>query len=126
MVSMAAMLAMTSLAWYNGGKKKEPEPVRLPIRVAWIISGAVRTLYLCSFNLRRNVLDVPGDAEYHVFASVSHEGTEMELQGLVGLKYFPETRAILADSEIACRRQGHTGMANISTSMIMRRTTSAR
>ncbi len=50
----------------------------------------------------------------------------MELQGLVGLKYFPETRAILADSEIACRRQGNTGVANISTSMIMRRTTSAR
>lgn len=50
----------------------------------------------------------------------------MELQGLVGLKYFPETRAILADSEIGCRRQGHLGMANVTTSMIMRRSTSSR
>lgn len=126
MVAMATMVTMTSLAWYSGGKKQEQAPVRLPVKVAWIISGAVRTLYLCSFNLRRNVLDVPGEAEYHVFASVAHEGTEMELQGLVGLKYFPETRGILADSEIGCRRQGHTGHANITSSYVWRRTTSAR
>tara|TARA_B110001452_G_scaffold265705_1_gene270911 strand:- start:254 stop:1993 length:1740 start_codon:yes stop_codon:yes gene_type:complete len=126
MVGMMTGMTMFMMAWYNGGKKEEPAPVILPIRVAWIISGAVRTLYLCSFNLRRNVLDAPGNAEYHVFASVAHEGTEMELQGLVGLKYFPETRAILADSEIACRRQEHMGEANITTSMIWRRSTSAR
>ena len=67
---------------WSGGKKQDLPPVRLPLKVAWVVSGAVRTLFLCAFGLRRNVLDVPGHAEFHVFGSVSHEGTDMELQGL--------------------------------------------
>ena len=100
------------------GKLGEPPPVRLPLRVAWVISGAVRTLYLCSFGLRRNVLDAPGDAEYNIFAAVSHEGTEMELQGLAALKYFPETLAMLVDNEVSCRLDPEASRANITTSLM--------
>lgn len=107
------------------GKLGEPPPVRLPLRVAWVISGAVRTLYLCSFGLRRNVLDAPGDAEYNIFAAVSHEGTEMELQGLAALKYFPETLAMLVDNEVSCRLDPEASRANITTSLI-RKSSSGR
>ena len=100
-------------------------PLKLPLRVAWVVSGAVRTLYLCSFGFRRNVLDAPGNAVYDVFAAVSHEGTEMELQGLAALKYFPETLALLVDNEVACRFDRTSEHANI-TSSLLRKTPSGR
>ena len=107
------------------GKLAELPPVKLPLRVAWVVSGAVRTLYLCSFGFRRNVLDAPGNAVYDVFAAVSHEGTEMELQGLAALKYFPETLALLVDNEVACRFDRTSLHANV-TSSLLRKTPSGR
>ena len=110
---------------YTGGKKQELPPVRLPIKVAWVVSGAVRTLFLCAFGLRRNVLDVPGHAEFYVFGSVSHEGTDMELQGLAALKFLPETRGLVVDNEAACHHNKLNDHANITTS-VMRRSQTGR
>ena len=108
----------TTAAMVYTGRLAELPPVKLPLRVAWVVSGAVRTLYLCSFGLRRNVLDAPGNAVYEVFAAVSHEGTEMELQGLAALKYFPETLALLVDNEVACRFDRTSQHANITSSLL--------
>ena len=108
----------TTAAMVYTGRLAELPPVKLPLRVAWVVSGAVRTLYLCSFGLRRNVLDAPGNAVYDVFAAVSHEGTEMELQGLAALKYFPETLALLVDNEVACRFDRTSQHANITSSLL--------
>ena len=105
---------------WSGGKKQDLPPVRLPLKVAWVMSGAVRTLFLCAFGLRRNVLDVPGHAEFHVFGSVSHEGTDMELQGLAALKFFPETRGLIGDSEAECHGNKANEQANITTSVTRR------
>ena len=105
---------------YNGGKKQELPPVRLPIKVAWGVSGAVRTLFLCAFGLRRNVLDVPGHAEFYVFGSVSPEGTDMELQGLAALNFLPETRGLVVDNEAACHHNKLNAHANITTSVMRR------
>ena len=118
LAGLSRTLLHTTAAMVYTGKLAELPPVKLPLRVAWVVSGAVRTLYLCSFGLRRNVLDAPGNAVYDVFAAVSHEGTEMELQGLAALKYFPETLALLVDNEVACRFDRTSQHANITSSLL--------
>ena len=89
------------------------EPLRRQLRVAWTITGQIRTFGRLHDSLVRNVLNLRPHTRIDVFASVVQAGEASELRGLSKLRGLAQLRGLEVEDQRACAEPG-ANAANVS------------